>query len=187
MKIKRSLVVLVVVLFFCLAVPVVAHALALYPERVPASETMDFTPLLYIIELLSVVLLCLVVVALVEMSKLRAKQKLIGRGTFDLNAAASDRDSDYSFDYREIETPDEFSGYSEQSILAMKEAVSRIGEKKDYVPKHLKKQEEAAVDAPVQPRIRLVPEMKHARRKAVYTASYTEVPAELEELLRKIS
>ena len=190
MKIKRSLVVLNCVIALCIALPAVAFAATDLPDTLPALEQLHFTPLLYTIVLLCAVLLCLVIVALVQVYRFREKRVLIGQGLFELRDILTAQGEESTFDYSQIETPDELNGnYSAQTDLVVEEAINRLCREARYVPRHRKElleQEGQQEGSARLPHIRLVPEMKHARRKTD-TPLPPPVPNELEALLRKIS
>jgi len=186
MKIKQSLAALTLGVGFCVTAPVAAFATTVSPTFTPANERMDFSPLVYALVLLTAVLLCLIGVLSYQVHKLRKNQKLIGMGLYEINNAMGASSLEPIFDYGQIETPEEFMFYSEQSFKTVEDAIIRLTAKKPYVPKHQRKEEPGTETNTEQPHIRLLPEMKYARRKAAHAASL-EIPAELEELVRKIS
>jgi len=147
---------------------------------------MEFSPHIFVLVLLVGLLLSMVAVLLHQLYKLWQTQMLVGRGIFDVDAYLNTQDLEPIFDYGQVETPEEFIFYTEQSTLAMQGAVARLGNKPKYVPRHQRLEMNGVEDGTDQPHIRLVPEMKHARRKAAHAAAI-EIPVELEELLRKIS
>jgi len=187
MKIKRSLVVLLFVMFLCIVLPVVAYAATIYPEPIYAVEQLSFTPLIYVIVLLSAVLFSLSVIAAVRFNQLKQKYLLIGRGFYDVDAISSSQEVESIFDYSQIETPDEFLDYHEQSDLARQEVSERMTEKPKYVPKHQRALFEDIDDTADLPYIRMLPEMKHARRRIEEPAPLQIHFEELDELLWKIS
>ena len=166
--------------------PVAASTTAVVPDFVAANEQMNFSPYVFSLLLLTAMLLCMIAVLLYHVYELRQSQRLIGRGVFNLDSSRDAQILEPIFDYRQVETPEEFIQYTEQSTLAMQEAIARLSVKPKYVPRHQKKEEEVPAETTNLPRIRLLPEMKHARRKAAHAAEI-QIPEELEELLRKIS
>ncbi|MCL2529903.1 MAG: hypothetical protein FWE41_06180 [Coriobacteriia bacterium] len=186
MKIKHSLAALTLVTTLSATLPVAAFATAANPTFTPANEQLDFSPLVYALVLLTAILFCLIVVLSFQVHKLRQNQKLIGRGLYEINNSVSASSLEPIFDYSQIETPEEFILYSEQSFKTVEDAIIRLTTKKAYVPKHQRREEPVIEADAKQPHIRLLPEMKYARRKAAHAAA-PEIPAELEELVRKIS
>ena len=253
MRYKCSLAILGFLIISCMAVPAVAYAATVTSDTASPTGTMNFSPLIYIILLLVAILLCLAIVAIVQYLKYREKKKLIGPGLFDLNLALDSFCKVTTYDYSQMETPEELLGYnqmeapeellgynqieapeellgysqiekpeellgnySDQRTLAVEEAISRLVEEHHYVPRHQRMTSGQREDVIPLPRIRLVPEMKHARRmnaEPVQSGSsqsgltqagprqaaprqaermqagptLIEVPLELEILLRKIS
>jgi len=187
MKIKRSLAALILVIIPCITLPVVANAATVSSEYVPASEQLEFDPLVYMLVLIAASLICLLAVLLVEIDRLRRKELLIGKGLYDFNAALPDQINVTSFDYSKMETPSELINNSVQSYAMVEEVINRLSTTKPpHVPRHQRRIDERLESILYRPHIRLVPEMKHARWKATYVPLHGK-PNELEELLRKIS
>jgi len=186
MKIKQSLAALTLVTVFGVSFPVAAFAATVSPRIIRVSQQMDFSPYVYGLLLLTAVLLCVIAALSIQVFRLRQNLKLIGKGLYDIGAHTGADSAESFLDYCDIETPEEFAFYAEQSNKIVEEAITRLCNKPPYVPRHQRVLEVGAAENADTPHIRLLPEMKYARKKAAHAPSL-EIPEELEELLRKIS
>ncbi|MDR2672892.1 MAG: hypothetical protein LBC35_06375 [Coriobacteriales bacterium] len=110
MKLKRSLAYGLFFTFFVLslwALPAVAFAAVV--GDVNAQETMSFDPLIYVTAVITVCMLCSVAVALVASKRMRDQQQLICNNYRCTNNPQAKLDCEGTFDYRDFETPNEFT------------------------------------------------------------------------------
>ena len=189
MNIKRSLVILVVVVSVSIALPALAFAATDPPESIPVTQQLDFAPLIYTSIVLTAILICLLFVIAFQVRRIREKGALVSEELFGITNKFSELGYPERLDYRLIETPEELSGkYTQQSDLAREEAIKRLAENQQpsYRPKHHRQTDERIAQALPAARIRLLPEMQHSQRR-VARAAALETPVELETLIRKIS
>ncbi|MCL2808372.1 MAG: hypothetical protein FWD27_09550 [Coriobacteriia bacterium] len=187
MKIRYCLVVLGVYVLSNFALPAAAYANPTSTDIASAIMGSDFAPFIYLFVLATAAVLFMIAVAKVKKREATDTDVCFDQGSSDFDAASTELNPYLSIDYSQIETPEELVSYHSQKRTSRAEyAASRRSTHKRYVPRHQKAAAANSEDRAQMPYIRLVPEMKHARRAKAHDKS-ADKTNELPVLARKIS